>query len=385
MSHSTESSTQSISLLDLNPQYLPLRDQILAAVTRVCDSQHFILGPEVNALEASIAEYGHSKYAISCASGSDALLLALMALNVGAGDLVITTSYTFFATAGAIVRLGAVPVFLDIELNSYNLSPTRLEEFLTSLPQTQLQRVKAIIPVHLFGRCADMDPILEIANRYRIPVIEDAAQAIGSEYKGRRAGTMGVMGCFSFFPSKNLGAFGDAGILTTDDLELAEKLRVLRVHGSKPKYFHRTVGINSRLDALQAAILRIKLPHLDSWTRQRQQNARLYDEKLGGINGLILPDPPAEGERHIYNQYVIRTDRRDALRAYLAERGIGSEIYYPVPLHKQECFASIPAVAPNPNSETAAEQTLAIPIYPGLSATQIDYVAETIRAFYEDR
>ncbi len=389
----------SVPLLDLKPQYAPLKAEIQAAIERICDSQHFIMGPEVAEMETKLAAYCQTEFALGVSSGTDALVLALMAIDLKPGDEVLTTPYTFFATAGAIARLGGKAVFVDIDPYTYNLHPADLEAKVT--PKT-----RAIIPVHLYGQCADMDPIMEVAHRHNLIVIEDAAQAIGSEYKGRRAGSIGHIGCFSFFPSKNLGAFGDGGAVTTDDPGLAEQMRMLRVHGAEPKDYHKFVGGNFRLDALQAAVVRIKLPYLDGWTAGRQRNAARYNQLfaeagLAGVDGpLTLPYESAQtgqyalrrdgeldpfaGHRHIYNQYIVRCHRRDELRAFLTERKIGTEIYYPVPLHRQECFAGwgYPAGA-FPHSEAAADQTLAIPIYPELSDEQIQTVASAIVEFYQ--
>lgn len=369
-----------VPLLDLKAQHVTIRDEVREAVERVFESQQFILGVEVESFERETAAYCHSRFAIGCASGSDALLLALMALGVGPGDEVITASYTFFATAAAITRLGARPVFADICDDDLNLDPESIERVITP-------RTRAIIPVHLFGQCAAMRALLDIAEQHSLPVVEDAAQAIGAEYHGVRAGTLGAIGCFSFFPSKNLGGAGDAGLLTTDDENMAERLRVLRGHGMKPKYYHREVGINSRLDALQAAVLRVKLKHLDSWTEARQQNAmryrRLFDE--AGVEEIINPTE-RPGRRHIYNQFTIRCERRDALQAHLKESGIGSEVYYPVPLHLQECFSDLGYRRGDlPVSERAAQEALSLPIYPELTEDMQRYVVERIALFYEDR
>lgn len=391
-----------VPLLDLKPQYASIKEEIQTAISRVCDSQYFIMGPEVSELENELAAYCQTKFALGVSSGTDALILALMAINLQPGDEVITTPYTFFATAGSVARLGATAVFADIDPKTYNLDPHQLEAKIT--PKT-----RAIMPVHLYGQCADMDPIMEIAQRHNLYVIEDAAQAIGSEYKGRRAGSMGHIGCFSFFPSKNLGAFGDGGAVTTNDSRLAEQMRILRVHGAEPKYYHKFVGGNFRLDALQAAVIRVKLKYLDSWTAGRQHNAARYNQLFieAGLaditNGnyiLALPYESSEtgqyalrteaavdpfpGHRHIYNQYVIRADRqRDALRSFLTERKIGTEIYYPVSLHQQECFAEWGYQAGQyPDSEAAASQTLAVPIYPELSDEQIQAVVAAIAEFY---
>ncbi len=352
-----------VPLLDLTAQYATIRDEVRRAMDEVCDSQQFILGPHVERLERAVAGYCQCAHGIGVSSGTDALLVALMALDIKAGDEVITTPYTFFATAGAIARLGARPVFVDIEPDTYNINAALIERAITP-------RTKAILPVHLYGQCADMDAIL----KFGLPVIEDAAQAIGAEYKGRRAGSMGVMGCLSFFPTKNLGGFGDAGMVVTNDAGLAERVRVLRVHGMQPKYYHRVVGGNFRLDALQAAVLHVKLKHLDDWTRRRQDNAAFYNARLSG--------GPVTVHHHIYNQYVIRSKQRDRLRAHLTAAGIGTEIYYPVPLHLQECFAYL-GYRPGdfPEAEAAARETLALPVYPELTREQLEYVVEAIRSF----
>ncbi len=392
-----------VPLLDLKPQYASIKEEIQAAINRVCDSQYFIMGPEVAELEVELAAYCQAKFALGVSSGTDALILALMALEIKPDDEIITTPYTFFATAGSVARLGAKVVFADIDLKTYNLDPARLEAKIT--PKT-----RAIMPVHLYGQCADMDPMMEIAQRHNLYVIEDAAQAIGSEYKGQRAGSIGHIGCFSFFPSKNLGAFGDGGAITTNDPYLAERMRILRVHGAEPKYYHKFIGGNFRLDALQAAVIRVKLKHLDSWTAGRQRNAAHYNY-LFSAAGLIanskgqplltLPSESSElgqyalrtdaevdpfpGHRHIYNQYIIRVNRqRDELRAFLTERKIGSEIYYPVPLHQQECFAEWGYQAgAYPHSEAAAVETLALPIYPELTEEQLQTVVAVIAEFYK--
>lgn len=371
-----------VPLLDLQAQYAPLRDEMRAAVERVMESQQFVLGPDVHALEEEIAEYSRVKHAISCASGSDALLLALMALNVGAGDEVITTPYSFFATAGSIARLGARPVFVDIEERTYNINPNLVEDAIT-------ERTRAIMPVHLFGQCAEMDALVEISERRGIPLIEDAAQAIGAEDGGRRAGTMSAVGCFSFYPTKNLGGAGDGGIMVTNDDALAERLRILRVHGGATKYHHSVVGINSRLDTLQAAVLRVKLPHLDQWSEARQRNAARY-EKLFTDEGLgeqVTLPAVRDGVRHIYNQYVISvSEGRDALLEFLKEEGVGADIYYPVPLHMQECFSYLGyAEGDQAQSERAARATLALPVYPELGEKQQRYVVDVIHRFFESR
>lgn len=355
-----------VPLLDLAAQYRPLRDDILAAVTRVCDSQRFIMGPEIEALEAELAAYLDIPHAIAVSSGTDALLAALMALGIGAGDEVVTSTFSFFATAGCVARVGATPVLVDIDPVTCNLDPAAVRAALTS-------RTRAIIPVHLYGLCADMDPIMDIARDTGIAVIEDAAQAIGATYRGRQAGTIGTIGCFSFFPSKNLGAFGDGGLVTTTDPALAHEIRLLRNHGAEPKYFHKRIGGNFRLDALQAAVLRVKLPHLARWTAMRQANAGKYDalfRSAGVSDRITLPSAPPD-RRHIFNQYVVRVPDRDGVRAFLADRGIGTEIYYPVPFHLQECFAGLGHQSGDfPHAEAAAATTLALPIYAELTSDQ---------------
>ena len=325
-----------------------------------------------------MAEYCKSNYAVGCASGSDALLLALMALDIGPGDRVLTTPYTFFATAAAISRLGAVPVFVDIEPDHFNLDPEQAAQVIRS------GNIKAVIPVHLFGGCADLDPIIAAAGEQGIPVIEDAAQSIGSEYKGRRAGSIGDIGCFSFFPSKNLGAFGDAGLCTSNDAALTERLRSLRVHGSRVKYYHESVGINSRLDALQAAVLRVKLRHLDGWSAARQRNAESYRKLLEAAGApVVVPRPAPYQTRHIYNQFVIRCERRDELRGYLQRNGVGTEIYYPLPLHLQPCFAYLGYKEGDfPVSEGVSKTSLALPVYPELQRDDLEYVAGQISEFF---
>lgn len=368
-----------VPLLDLKAQYAPLREEMLAKVGQVFDSQMFVLGSEVQALEEEVAAYSQAKHAIGCASGSDALLLALMALGVKDDDEVITTPYSFFATVSSITRLGAKAVFVDIDPKTYNIDASKVENAITD-------KTKAIMPVHLYGQCADMDALIEISERRNIPLVEDAAQAIGSEDNGRRAGNMSAIGCFSFYPSKNLGGAGDGGMMTTNDDELAYMLRILRVHGGERRYYHRVVGLNSRLDALQAAVLRVKLPHLDSWSDARVKNAESYNTlfKETGLADYITLPFLRENVRHIYNQYVIRTPRRDELKEFLAVNGIGTDIYYPVPLHLQECFAFLGYKEGNlPESERAAKETLALPIYPELTIEQQEYVVEKVKEFYE--
>jgi dTDP-4-amino-4,6-dideoxygalactose transaminase len=371
-----------VPLLDLKAQHAAIGDEVLETLRRVAASQQFILGEEVRKLEEEVAAYCGARHAIGCASGSEALLLSLMALGVGPGDEVLTTPFTFFATAGSISHLGARPVFADIREDTFNLDARTVEKALAGNP-----KIRAVIPVHLFGACADMDAISEVAKAYGVAVIEDAAQAIGAEDKGRRAGGIGLMGCLSFFPTKNLGGYGDGGMVTTNDPALAEKLAALRVHGSKVRYYHEWVGINSRLDALQAAVLRVKLPYLDAWTKRRQQNAALYGELLAGMEpNVVLPVVARHTTRHVWNQFTIRCQKRDALRAWLAERGIGSEIYYPLPLHMQQCFSDLGYKQGDfPVSEKVAEECLSLPIYPELSEEDLRYVAAAIRSFPNER
>jgi dTDP-4-amino-4,6-dideoxygalactose transaminase len=366
----------SIPLLDLQGQYRPLREEILAAIARVCDSQRFIGGPEVEAFEREIARYLGVAHAVGLSSGTDALLAALMALGIGPGDEVITPTFSFFATAGCVTRVGATPKFVDIDPATCNVDPAAAIAAITP-------RTRALVPVHLYGQCADMDPLLEEARRRGIAVIEDAAQAIGCTYKGRTAGAMGQAGCFSFFPSKNLGAFGDAGLLTTADEAIAHDVRLLRNHGAEPKYFHKRIGGNFRLDALQAAVLRVKLPHLDGWTAQRRANADRYDELFrdSAVADRVMLPARAADRNHIFNQYVIRVPRRDAVRAHLEAAGVGSEIYYPVPFHLQECFAPLGYRRGDfPHAEAAAAETLALPIYGELTEAQQREVVRTVAA-----
>jgi dTDP-4-amino-4,6-dideoxygalactose transaminase len=366
-----------VPLLDLHAQYQPLRDELLAAVARVCDSQRFIMGPEIDALEAELAALLGIRHAVAVSSGTDALLLALMVLGIKPGDEVITTTYSFFATAGTIARLGARPVLVDIDPATYNIDPDQVGSAVTS-------RTKAIMPVHLYGLVADMDPIMEAAARAGIPVVEDAAQAIGATYKSQPAGGIGALGCFSFFPSKNLGAFGDAGLVTTNDAALAARARLMRTHGMEPKYYHHVVGGNFRMDALQAAVLRVKAPHLQSWTGARRSNADRYRGlfKNAGLDRVVtLPIEPPD-RRHIFNQFVIRTADRDALKRHLTDRGIGTEIYYPIPFHLQECFADLGYRRGDfPHAERAAAESLAIPIYGELTPAQQDAVVDAIAEF----
>jgi dTDP-4-amino-4,6-dideoxygalactose transaminase len=370
-----------VPLLDLHAQYAPLRAEILAAVERVCDSQRFIMGPEIAALESEMAAMLGIRHAVAVSSGTDALLLALMTLDITAGDEVVTPTYSFFATAGAVARVGARPVLVDIDAATFNLDPEKLLGAMT--PKT-----KAIIPVHLFGQSADMDPILDVARRAGVPVVEDAAQAIGGSYKSRPVGGIGDVGCFSFFPSKNLGAFGDAGLLTTNDDALAKKARLLRTHGMEPRYYHHLVGANFRMDALQAAVLRVKAPHLAGWTERRRANARRYRELFsaaGVLDRVTLPSEAAD-RHHIYNQFVIRTTDRDGLKQHLDRAGIGTEIYYPVPFHLQPCFAYLQYRAGEfPVAERAANDSLAIPIYSELTAAQQQVVVGAVAEFVNRR
>lgn len=367
-----------IPLLDLEAQHRHLRDEVLSAVTGVIDSQKFILGEEVKKLEQEIASYCDTKFAVGCASGSDALFLALLAIGIRPGDEVLTSPYTFFATAGAIHRAGAVPVFVDVEPGTFNINVDQASDILRKRP-----KIRAVIPVHLFGGCADMDPLCDAARERNVFVIEDAAQSIGSEYKNRRAGTIGHIGCFSFFPSKNLGAYGDGGMTTTNDPELNQRLAALRVHGSKRKYYHDMVGVNSRLDALQAAVLRVKLKYLDEWTAGRQRNAERYRERLSGIDEVGLPQCAPYQTRHIYNQFVITGPRRDELQKHLKQRGIGTEVYYPLPLHLQVCFEYLGyREGAFPVSERLANESLALPVHPELPIDDLQYICDEIQAFY---
>ncbi len=384
-----------VPLLDLKGQYAPMRDEIEAAIREVCDSQRFVLGPKVDLLEKEIAAYSQTPHAIGLSSGTDALLVALMALEIGAGDEVVTSPFTFFATAGVIARVGARPLFCDIDERTFNLSPdavaATLEEKCERVGDRLVSRatggvVKALMPVHLYGQMADMDALNALARRYRLAVVEDAAQAIGAELRdGRRAGSVGDIGCLSFFPTKNLGAFGDGGMCVIQSRGLAERVRILRVHGGEPKYYHSVIGGNFRLDELQAAVLSIKLKHLDAWTEGRQRNAERYDELIGAaeLQDAVTVPFRNPGERHIFNQYVIRARRRDELRAHLERQGIGTEIYYPLPLHEQQCFAYL-GHAPDefPNSQRAAREVLALPVYPELKSEQLEHVVRSIAAFY---
>lgn len=386
---------QQVPLLDLKAQYQGLAGPMRAAIDKVCTTQQFILGPAVQELEGAVAAYSQCRYGVGVSSGTDALLLALMALGIGAGDAVITSPFTFFATAGTIARLGARPLFCDIDPLTFNLGPAALAEFIERQCQWRDgglthprsgTRVRAVMPVHLYGQVADMGPLLALAHRYELAVIEDAAQAIGAaDADGRRAGSFGAVGCLSFFPTKNLGAFGDAGMCVTNDAALAERMTVLRVHGGKPKYFHALIGGNFRLDELQAAVLNVKLPHLDAWSAARQRNAAYYDAAFAAAQlGTSLRTPHAiSGVRHIYNQYVVRARDRDGLRAHLTRCGIGTEIYYPLPLHLQQCFSYLEGrIGDFPLSEQAAAETLALPVYPELGESQLQYVVDKTIAFY---
>ncbi|HEY5534079.1 MAG TPA: DegT/DnrJ/EryC1/StrS family aminotransferase [Ignavibacteria bacterium] len=386
-----------VPLLDLKAQYNSIKKDIDETLIKVAESQYFILGPDVEKLEKSIGDYIQSKYTVGVSSGTDALLIALMAIDIKPGDEVIIPTYSFFATAGVVSRLNAVPVFCDSDPVTFNISPSEIEKKIT--PKT-----KAIIPVHLYGQCADMTPILAIAKKYNLKVIEDGAQAIGAQYSnGKYAGTFGDIGCFSFFPSKNLGCFGDGGMVTTNDEDLYNKLKILRVHGSKPKYYHKIIGGNFRLDAIQAAVLNVKLPHLDNWSEKRRKNADFYtklfvDSKLASQEGILelssdnkvlLPKPVYKNinirNYHIYNQYVIRINKRDDLRKYLNDSGIGCEIYYPVPFHLQECYSSLNYKTGDfPVAENCANSSLALPIYPELTMEQISFVVDSINNFIKN-
>ena len=369
-----------VPLLDLRAQYETIRDEVRTAVDRVFDSQQFVLGAEVEGLEEEIARYSQAKFAIGCASGSDALLLALMSCGICEGDEVITTPFSFFATASSITRLGARPVFVDIDARTFNIDPSLVAPAVT-------ERTRAIVPVHMYGQCAEMDPLIELGQSRGIPIIEDAAQAIGAEDRSRRAGSMGTIGCFSFYPSKNLGGAGDGGMLVTNDLEHAQRLYRLRVHGEEQKYHHKVVGINSRLDALQAAVLRVKLPHLDDWSGGRQRKAQQYELMFGdaGLGDQIELPFVRSNARHIFHQFVVRVrdGKRDDLRAHLRECGVGTDVYYPVPLHLQECFAYLGYKEGDfPVGELAAKETLALPVYPELTDEQQDYVVSAIAEFF---
>jgi dTDP-4-amino-4,6-dideoxygalactose transaminase len=387
-----------VPLLDLKPQYRALKAEIDAAIERVCDAQAFILGPGVRELESAVAAYSGCTHGIGMSSGTDALLAALMALDIGAGDAVITSPYTFFATAGTIARAGARSLFVDIDPATFNLSPAAVERLLREdcerrdgrlVHRTTGTTVRALMPVHLYGQMAEMTPLMALAREFGLRVIEDAAQAIGAaDGDKRRACSIGDIGCLSFFPTKNLGAFGDAGMCVTNDAALAAKLAMVRVHGMEPKYYHQLVGGNFRLDEIQAVVLAIKLKHLDAWTLGRQENACFYFEAFehAGLKGTVTLPAALPGVRHIYNQFVVRFPQRDALKKYLGECGVGSEIYYPVPLHQQQCFSPLGyATGDFPESERAAAETLALPIFPELSRDQLQYVVDCITHFYAHR
>ena len=365
-----------VPLLDLQAQFAGIRDEVLSAVVRVCDSQRFVMGPEVEAFEREMAELLGVTDAIGVSSGTDALLVSLMALGVGPGDEVVTSTYSFFATAGAVSRVGATPVFVDIDPRTFNID-------VAQVARTMTRRTRALMPVHLFGQMADMDPLVELAAQARVPIIEDAAQAIGARYAGRPAGGIGALGCFSFFPSKNLGAFGDAGLVTTNDGALASRVRLLRTHGAERQYHHRVVGGNFRIDALQAAVLRVKAPHLAAWTAARQRNAARYRELIeaAGLTSRITMPAEAAFRTHIYNQFVVRVPDRDRVKTALEARGVGTAIYYPVPFHAQECFSYLgPWPAGFPEAERAARESLALPVFGELSDDQLRYVVDSLAA-----
>jgi dTDP-4-amino-4,6-dideoxygalactose transaminase len=367
-----------VPLLDLTIQYAPLRDEVMAALARICDSQQFILGAEVEALERELAAMLQVRHAVGVSSGTDALLVAMMAIGVGPGDEVITPTYSFFATAGCVSRLGARPVLVDIDPETFNLDPAATVAAITP-------RTKAIVPVHLFGQSADLDPILDAARRQGLAVIEDAAQAIGARYRGRPVGGFGELGCFSFFPSKNLGAFGDAGLVTAGGDALAHRVKLLRAHGMEPKYYHHLIGGNFRLDALQAAVLRVKAPHLQAWTEARRRNAARYRAlfEAAGLAGRVVLPVERPDCHHIYNQFAVRVPDRDGLRQHLASVGIGTEIYYPVPFHLQECFADLGyREGQFPRAEAAARESLALPIYGELTEAQQAGVVGAIAEYY---
>jgi len=366
--------TTTVPMLDLQAQYRPIRDAVIDAVTRVCDSQRFIMGPEVDGMEREMAAYLGVAHAVGVSSGTDALLLAMMALGIGPGDEVVTSTYSFFATAGCVARLGATPVFVDIDPVTYNIDPAAAAAAVTP-------RTRAIMPVHLFGQSADLDPLLDVATRAGVPLIEDAAQAFGATYKGRMVGGLGRVGCFSFFPSKNLGAFGDGGLVVTNDDTLAASLRRMRVHGADRQYYHQVIGGNFRLDALQAAVLRVKLPHLAGWTEARRRNAARYDGLFGdfGLTGHVTLPVTVADRYHIFNQYVVRVPKRDAVKALLESRQVGCAIYYPVPFHEQACFAYLGyRTGQFPRAEAAARETLALPIYGELAAEQQHHVVTVL-------
>ncbi len=388
-----------VPLLDLQAQYATIKDKVHAAVDNVFESQRFVLGAQVAGLEEEIARFCGVPYAVGVASGTDALLLSLKAVGVNPGDAVVTVPFTFFATAGTIVNVGATPFFVDIEPKGFEMDPAKLSEFFTrectynpgarqTVHKASQKIVKAIVPVHLYGQCVDMDEILEIARTYNVSVIEDACQAIGATYKDRKAGAMGDLGCFSFFPSKNLGGAGDGGMVTSSNPQLADRVRLLRTHGAHQRYLHAIVGFNSRLDELQAAVLRVKLPYLESWSSARAENARKYGEsfKAAGLLSRVRPPQVLQDRSHIFHQYVIRCEMRDKLLAALKAAGIGTEVYYPVSLHEQECFQSLGySAADLPESHAATEDSLALPIYPELTDIQRQYVVDTIAEFYRQQ
>ena len=382
-----------VPLLDLKPPLKDLRDEIVETITRVIDSTHYIMGPEIDELEKEIAEYCGTEDAVGVSSGTDALLISLMVLDVGPGDIVLTSDFSFFATAGVIARLNATPVFVDIDPETFNIDPEQLRVTLAEIDEERRKRVKAIIPVHLYGQCANMAEILKIAETFNIPVIEDCAQAIGAECeivgKIRCAGSIGDFGCFSFFPSKNLGGIGDGGIVTVNKPKLSELLRLKRVHGAERSYYHRMIGGNFRLDPIQATVIRIKLNHLNGWHQQRQKNAQYYNmlftesELNEKIRTPSIMHPKTMQNHHIFNQYVIRTERRDELQSFLESQGISSGVYYPIPFHLQECFKFMGGSKGDfPVSESAAKEVLALPVYPGITAGMQERVVEQIKAFH---
>lgn len=367
-----------VPMLDLSEQYFTLKEEILGKLDEVMGSSRFILGDNVKQLEKDVAVYSQASYGVGVANGSDALHISLQACGVQTGDEVITTPFTFFATAGAIMRAGATPVFVDIDPKNFNIDPSKIEAAIT-------EKTKAIIPVHLYGQTADMDPILEIARKHNLFVIEDAAQSIGSIYKGRKSGTLGDTACFSFFPTKNLGAYGDAGMIVTNNEDIAEKMRVIRVHGSKPKYYHHVLGYNSRLDELQAAILNIKFKHLDSWTENRRKAADAYSKLINEkVGDLIVTPSQLEGNFHVFHQYTLRVADRDKLQAFLEENGVSTMVYYPLPLHIQPVFAELGYKEGDfPEAEKAAKEALSLPMFPEIKQEQIEYVVDQITKFYK--
>ncbi len=388
-----------VPLLDIQAQLTPLREEIIEAVTAVVDSTRYIMGPEVDELEKAISDYSDCFYGVGVSSGTDALLVSLMALDIGPGDRILTTPYSFFATMGVILRCGAQPLFADIDPVTFNIDPQQVAEILEKDTE---KTIKAIMPVHLYGQCADMGPLLDLAAQYNIAVIEDAAQAIGAEYPckteegmtWRKAGSMGLAGCFSFFPSKNLGGIGDGGMVVSNDQEFSDKLALLRNHGAYPKYYHEMVGGNFRLDPIQATVLKLKLKHLEQWHTMRRENGATYNKLFAQTrliaDGLVscpqavFRDKEGAENRnyHIYNQYVLRVERRDALKEWLLKNDIGCEVYYPVPLHRQECLGENRPSAPLPHTEKAAQETIALPIYPELTDQMQEYIVETINQFY---